>query len=117
MSLERDPVVGVVRDAVTVAQALVAPIGQQRAEDGAELAASLAIMECCAIEAAIERGRVRRKLLEIARGKAARACAAIDIAVAWRAVAFFDVADARAALVEAERALTHPDYGCGGAVS
>jgi hypothetical protein len=107
--IERDPIVGAVRDAVLVARALVAPIERHRAEDGAELAASLAIMECCATEAAIERGRVRRKLLEIARAKAARACAAIDVAVAWRAVAFFDVADARAALEDAERALTRPE--------
>ena len=107
--IARDPVVAAVRDAVKVARALLEPIGRHRAESGEELAASLAILECCATEAALARGRVRRKLLSIARGKAARACAAIDIAVAWRAVAFFDVADARAALAEAERILTWPE--------
>src|SRR5579862_6734705 len=91
-----DPIFATVEDAVLVSRPLVKMIGRDRAEDSADLAASLAIMECCASEAAFERGRVRRRLLEIARGKAARARAALDAAVAWRAVTFIDVADARA---------------------
>jgi hypothetical protein len=103
--LTHDPIVAVVRDAVLVSRELVALIGRDRWEDSADLAASLAIMEHCAAEASFEHGRVRRKLLAIARGKAARAQAALDAAVAWRAVTFVDIADARAALAEAERAL------------
>jgi hypothetical protein len=103
--LTHDPIVALVQDAVLVSRALVVLIGRDRWEDSADLAASLAIMECCAVEAAFAHGRVRRKLLEIARGKAARARAALDAAVAWRAVTFVDVVDARAALAEAEHAL------------
>lgn len=104
-SVAHDPIVASVHDAVLVARPLVALIGRERVEDAAELTASLAIMEACAAEAAIEHGRVRRKLLAIARGKAARARAALDAAVAWRAVTFVDIVDARAAIEEAERAL------------
>ena len=104
-----DPIVATVHDAVIESRALVAMIGRDRAEDAADLAASLAIMEACVAEAAIERGRVRRKLLEIARGKAARARYTIEAAVAWRAVTFVDVCDARAAIVLAEDALAAPE--------
>ena len=104
-----DPIVAAVQDAVIVSRAVAAMIGRDRAEDATELVASLAIMECCAAEAAIERGRVRRKLLEIARGKAARARCTIDAAVAWRAVTFVDICDARAAISEAEAALAPPE--------
>ena len=103
-----DPIVAAAQDAVRTTSLLVPRIARDHLETAADLVASLAVMECCAAEAILEHGRVRRKLLAIARGKAARARCALEIAAGWGALEVADTADARAALDAAEDALAPP---------
>jgi hypothetical protein len=100
-----EPMVAAAREAVREASELVPRIAPEAVEVAADLVASLAVLECCAAEAAFERGRLRRKLCEIASGKAARSGAALDIAVDWRILDADDVAKAKAALDAATAAL------------
>jgi hypothetical protein len=107
--LEDDPDLAPVRSAVQIAATLVPRMtSEDYAYLAAELAASLAIMEECAGSALLERGRVRRKLLEIARGKCIRARCQLEPAVVYALLRSTEIAHAHAALEAAEAALAPP---------
>jgi hypothetical protein len=103
-----EPMVAAAQAAARAAGELVPRIAPDAVEVASDLVASLAIMECCAAEAAVERGRTRRKLCDIARGKAARSRCALDIAVARGILRGGDVTDARDALDDTLELLAPP---------
>src|SRR5262245_58266196 len=108
ISAAEEPMVTAAREAARVGRELVpraAAVARLVADD---LVASLAVMEHCALEASWCRGRVRRKLADIARGKAARSGAALDILVDLYDFGDADVAPVRDALEEAMGALAPP---------
>ncbi|HTJ41143.1 MAG TPA: hypothetical protein VL463_03580 [Kofleriaceae bacterium] len=108
-ALEDDPALSPVRTAVELAAALIPRLVRDDDDHlAAELITSLAIMEECAASATLEQGRVRRKLIEIARGKCARARCSLEIAVAWEVVTEADIAEAKAALDAADAVLAPP---------
>jgi hypothetical protein len=64
--------------------ALIAHLSRQDVDLAADLIEAVAVLECCAFEASLDRGRVRRRLCEIALVKAMLCRAALDDAVAQR---------------------------------
>lgn len=105
-----EPPVAAARAAVCAASELIPWIARSSSDVAADLVASLAVMECLAAEAMFERGRMRKRLLQIARAKAARAHGAIDAAEAWGGCPDDLVASAQSMLELAIDALLPPEH-------
>lgn len=105
-----EPPVAAARAAVCATSELIPWIARESCDVAADLVASLAVMECLAAEAMFERGRVRKRLLEIARGKACRARGTLEVADAWDACPTDALASAQSLLELAIDALGPPEH-------
>ena len=100
-----DPMAAAVDGAACAVRALCGHLLERAPECVDELRDAVAVMTSCAWEASHHRGSIRRKLLEIARSKAARALAALDVAESWGVPGDDAMAAVRDALIEAIDAL------------